>query len=620
MNLLFSPGVLPALSLAVALAPVADIFVDASASGCATGTGTASDPVCTIAAAIALASPGDTIQIAQGIYTEDLTVPFDLDFIGSGATDTILSGGLVHRVLTIPAGVVAALDQVTITGGVSNEGGGIRVSGGLVLTNSTVQANSASIGGGIFADDLASGPTVVIDQCTVRLNGASHSGYSAGFASGGGIYQVGGSLSITNTTLSRNSAFQGGYDCTPNCSYYDRAWGGGLSVRGCSVSIANTTFSENTATAQFGYGVGGGLRATQSLLEISNTTFSGNRSHSGAGISITVFPQDPTARLSHVTVTDSGHGACFDNCSPSAVAVTSNRVELRNSVISDNAWGVTGQFISLGHNLFDKGAPGLVDGVNGDIVGTVASPRSALFDVLRDNGGPTLTHALLLGSPALDAGDPAAFEPFDQRGIARPLGLAPDIGAFESDQAAPSLCNGDGGDQMGCTACPCGNESPAGSIGGCLNSFLTSARLVATGDPSISLPSGSNQDLRFSLTGAPPTSFCRLFSGSAVATTNPLNPCFGLESGVQSMVFDGLRCAVGGIVRHGVRSADTQGFVGAAGDPWGGEGEPAVGLAQTAGFVPGQTRYFQVVTRDFNHLSCMTGLTTTQAVTVTITP
>ena len=54
----------------------------------------------------------------------------------------------------------------------------------------------------------------------------------------------------------------------------------------------------------------------------------------------------------------------------------------------------------------------------------------------------------------------------------------------------PDQCNGDGGDQMGCTDCPCTNNAPQGTIGGCLNSAGTASRLIGTGDPSLSLPSG----------------------------------------------------------------------------------------------------------------------------------
>jgi hypothetical protein len=55
----------------------------------------------------------------------------------------------------------------------------------------------------------------------------------------------------------------------------------------------------------------------------------------------------------------------------------------------------------------------------------------ALIGPLADNGGPTLTHALLDGSPAIDAADDAACPATDQRGVPRPQGAACDIGAYE---------------------------------------------------------------------------------------------------------------------------------------------------------------------------------------------
>ncbi len=65
------------------------------------------------------------------------------------------------------------------------------------------------------------------------------------------------------------------------------------------------------------------------------------------------------------------------------------------------------------------------------MLGSKASPLDPKLAPLDDNGGPTLTMALLPGSPAIDAADPAAAPATDQRGIARPVGPAPDIGAFE---------------------------------------------------------------------------------------------------------------------------------------------------------------------------------------------
>ncbi len=100
-----------------------------------------------------------------------------------------------------------------------------------------------------------------------------------------------------------------------------------------------------------------------------------------------------------------------------------------------------------------------------------------------------------------------------------------------------------------------------------------------------------------------------------------VNPCFGMNSGAQAMQFDGLRCAVTNTRRHGGRSADAMGDVGVTNAPWGGEGNPMVGIANAGtGFVAGQTRYFQVINRDDPLLSCMRGLNTSQAVEVTFTP
>lgn len=185
----------------------------------------------------------------------------------------------------------------------------------------------------------------------------------------------------------------------------------------------------------------------------------------------------------------------------------------------------------------------------------------------------------------------------------------------------PTICDGDGGDQSGCTDCPCSNNAPLGTIGGCLNSANTAARLSATGNSSVSLLSGIDIDLRFSLVGAPPLSLCILKSGDAVAPINAINPCFGMESGIRSMFYDGLRCSVTNTRRHGGRSATASGDVGLTNDAWGGDGAPPVGLAQAGGgFASGQTRYFQVITRDDPLMVCGRGLNSSQAIEVAFQP
>ena len=179
-------------------------------------------------------------------------------------------------------------------------------------------------------------------------------------------------------------------------------------------------------------------------------------------------------------------------------------------------------------------------------------------------------------------------------------------------------CNGDGGNQMGCTSCPCGNNAPIGTIGGCINQTGNSARLIAADSSSISAM--DPMDLSFDMTGGNPMSLAVLTSGNSLAPQNSANPCFGLDSGVQSVVLDGLRCAVNGTQRHGGRQMDVNGDVGIMNNGWGGPNGPNPDIASQGGFVAGQTRWFQVFYRADDTLGCLTGQNTSQAVGVTFTP
>lgn len=272
------------------------------------------------------------------------------------------------------------------------------------------------------------------------------------------------------------------------------------------------------------------------------------------------------------------------------------------------------------HNIVGRSFLG-GNGSNGNQIGTTSNPVLALLGDLQNNGGPTETHALLAGSPALDAGDPLLSTTADQRGILRPSGVAPDIGAYEEFVPQVDFCSGDGGNQMGCTNCPCGNNAAAGTIGGCLNSAGVSAQLAVSGSTSVSLPSMVAVDLRIAAANLPSFKFSVLTSGDAVAPIGVMNPCLGMDSGTQAAPFDGLRCAVLNIRRHGGRAADANGAIGVTTNPWGGEAAPPGGLAQAgSGFVAGQTRYFEAIYRDNVLQVCMRGLNTTQAVEVTFGP
>ncbi len=225
-----------------------------------------------------------------------------------------------------------------------------------------------------------------------------------------------------------------------------------------------------------------------------------------------------------------------------------------------------------------------------------------------------------VSSEGLTYAQTAHFDPIADRWLYGPLRIiAVRTPVGPPDDLVASVCNGDGGDQLGCTSCPLwwNNASP-GTVGGCENSTGSGARLHASGSHSVSLPSGSASDLRFSVSRTPAQSFCRLVSGSGVAPDNPANPCFGMDSGVQATQFRGLRCAINGVRRHGGRPADAAGFVGVTTNPWGGESSPPRGIAQASGFVSGETRYFQVIYRDLE--GCCAVLNTTQAIRLTFTP
>jgi len=198
----------------------------------------------------------------------------------------------------------------------------------------------------------------------------------------------------------------------------------------------------------------------------------------------------------------------------------------------------------------------------------------------------------------------------------------PYVGLFHELYGVPEFestfaehCNGDGGDQMGCTNCPCNNNSAAGTPGGCLNSSGRPARLQGSGVPSV-----ASDTLRFELTGVAAGAFTILTSGDGIAPGNMVNPCFGQMSGVRALQFDGLRCAIINTRRHGGRSADANGDVGMTNNGWGTPSGPPIGLVAQGGFVAGQTRHYQVIYREDPLLGCMRGLNTSQAVSVSFLP
>ncbi|HKZ86912.1 MAG TPA: choice-of-anchor Q domain-containing protein [Anaerolineae bacterium] len=232
----------------------------------------------------------------------------------------------------------------------------------------------------------------------VTITGVTIKGGNVG-GDGGALYNKG-TLTLSGSTLSDNKA---------------GARGGGIFNTG-TVTLTNVTISGNTAKTD-----GGGL-------------FNG-----GAASSVTLNNVTVSANTADSDGNGSGNGG--------GVSRSSGTIGVKNTLIAgnnDNS-GTTkhhdcsGSLISQGYNLIGQstGCSGFTDGVNGDHVG-IAVPDLKLGS-LADNGGTTFTHALLAGSPAIDAGNPDApgsggdaCALTDQRGAFRPRGRACDIGAFEA--------------------------------------------------------------------------------------------------------------------------------------------------------------------------------------------
>jgi len=251
----------------------------------------------------------------------------------------------------------------------------------------TVSANNASR---VF--EIASGANVAINGLTI--SGGNTSG------SGGGIHMIPNStLTLNNSTVSGNIA--------------NNSFGGGIYNSGGTLTLNNSTVSGNQATgnASTSGGVGGGIsNNTGGQLTMTNSTVSGNTGTFNTGGIHNGFNNDGSRMtLTNTTVTNNSPGGI----SNASIAILSNTIVAGNnpSTFPD----VQGVFTSQGNNLIGQ---------------------NPLLGPLQNNGGPTNTHALLRGSPALNT-IPYATNGCgtdirtDQRGLKRPQGKQCDTGSYE---------------------------------------------------------------------------------------------------------------------------------------------------------------------------------------------
>jgi hypothetical protein len=342
---------------------------------------------------------------------------------GPGANLLSISGNNASRVFAVYYGT-ASISGVTITGGAVDRGAGVRDIGSTVsLTDCTVSGNSASVnGGGIYNQN---GGQLTLTDCTVSGNTTA--------GGGAGLYTVvrGSTTTLTDCTVSSNSA--GGS-------------GGGLSSDATTM-LTNCTVSDNSAPTE-----GGGIANVGGTTTLTNCTVYGNSTgDNGGGIA----NDSATTTLTNCTVSGNsasqGGGLWSD-----ATATLGNTIVALNTAASgpDVSVSSSGNITSKGNNLIGK-----TDGSSGwgssDLTGTIAHPLNPLLGPLGNDGGPTETMALLSGSPAIDAGANSisglTIPTTDQRGALRgPAGVNAgthvDIGAYEATSSYQVTSTADSSD------------------------------------------------------------------------------------------------------------------------------------------------------------------------------
>jgi CSLREA domain-containing protein len=274
---------------------------------------------------------------------------------------------------------------------------------------------------GIF--HVAAGATVEIRDVTLR------NGLAAG---GGGAIRNDGALTLLRTLLTFNDSTRDGAGAS---------FGGAIASSGSGSSL---TLADSAVINNDSLGSGGGL-ALGGTARLANVTIARNQA-SDLGGGLYLF-SDARATLNNVTVTGNtaqqGGGLAAESAvSPGVPATITNSILAGNSALvrSDDCRGS----IATGYDLVGAGEGCLGPAAaNHDQVGTAVSPIDPKLGPPDQNGGSTPTAALLAGSPAIDAGNPAppgsgngACEATDQRNATRPadavLRSVCDQGAFEA--------------------------------------------------------------------------------------------------------------------------------------------------------------------------------------------
>jgi CSLREA domain-containing protein len=418
---------------------------------------------CTLRAAIMEANAlpsNDRVNLPSGVYQltlGELNVSAgDLVIAGAGRDRTTITGDGAHSVITFtPSDHYRTLELsgLRITNGnATGSGGGIYASPTsptLHLHDCRVDHNRAQgEGGGISLNETAPGH-LIVERCLISDNSAGS--YGGGIS----VFTGGSTVTIQDSEISSNEA----------------SYGGGLFAAEMNLLVSNSSVTHNTAVS-----FGGGIEAVNpGGIVIVNSTFSDNAAAGGGAISIGDENLSSVSIVNSTivdnTATAGGGGGIAHNYNVYYLTPTPHLIE--NTIIARNTASGDGPdcagsppspplpavvLASGGHNIVGDGTSCFFQATPSDFVGTAASPIDPGIAPLADNGGPTLTHALLPNSPAINAvpvadcvydddqnpNTPDVPVATDQRGVHRPQGVACDIGAYEFAPACNDGIDNDG--------------------------------------------------------------------------------------------------------------------------------------------------------------------------------
>ncbi|MES2923950.1 MAG: choice-of-anchor Q domain-containing protein [Verrucomicrobiota bacterium] len=364
----------------------------------------------------------------------------------AGTAPVITFAGDITGTITLTSGVMTITRSMTITGpgasslalnGINGNGArsifdistGVVDVSGLTLSGGRGTFYTVTVGG--VTSSVRSGGALYITGGTVTVTNSALSDNPGSTGYGGAIFMTGGGLTVSNCTLSRNSNRYGGVIClkgsavatitNSTLSDNDAGFGGAIYTSDSTdaITIRSSTLSGNDAS-----GTGGGILTNGGPVTIANSTLSNNRamgSTNGRGGGIYVGGASGGTTITNSTLTKN-YAYVGGNLSGGG-GIFGGPVNMSNTIVCGNFGNnpnIGSSTITGTHNLIDQ---------------------DAMLGVLTSNGGPTQTHALLAGSPAIDAGDPNfnnTSTPYDQRGsvFLRKSSGAIDIGAYEVQGAA----------------------------------------------------------------------------------------------------------------------------------------------------------------------------------------